>query len=462
MIGSKPPMAKNYNRHISRIGLIGPISLIFVLALSFAPSPVWAGCCVCGYDEGASIDEENDVEACYHTMSKETCGDTSSNYGSWIRNFSLWVFIGGTVPLKVCTWESQSCKTTGKWGKYCPDVTNTSGGSNDPNFNIVAVTRAPIQFTPQVTIPGTKFIAGKPIDIESATIARYIAGLYYFIISSIGILAVVGIMIGGFQYLMAAGSPEKITQAKTSITSAIIGLIIALTSYLLFSTINPNLVDFTKGIRATEVASEEASFMFSCAAERESSLLVLSQAGGVFKPPADRVIVDNTQVEHPGRLQMDVIARLRDTKLKDWLTKNKYSIVITSAFRTTGNQQELYDCYMKSVKIGGVAYCPYNCTTCNEAARPNCNAPHTTGYAVDVRLKSENVANLCPGNPIMSGVCREFQQKMKDVGFGRFCLEGWHYESPLLPQKSKWCDPLIYNTAQASGGGTGEDSGDSE
>jgi type IV secretory pathway VirB2 component (pilin) len=43
-----------------------------------------------------------------------------------------------------------------------------------------------------------------------------------------GILAVVLLIVNGYQYLMSAGAPEKISKAKTGLLQAIVGLAIAL------------------------------------------------------------------------------------------------------------------------------------------------------------------------------------------------------------------------------------------
>jgi len=71
----------------------------------------------------------------------------------------------------------------------------------------------------------------------------YINVIYKFFISLIGILATVMIMYGGFKWVLAAGNESIIGQAKETITSAIIGLCLALLSYLILFTINPALVE---------------------------------------------------------------------------------------------------------------------------------------------------------------------------------------------------------------------------
>ncbi len=74
-------------------------------------------------------------------------------------------------------------------------------------------------------------------------ISEYISVFYRFFIGVVGIFAVAMIMWGGIKWLIASGNTEKISQAKDNITSAIIGVVIALVSYVLLNTINPMILD---------------------------------------------------------------------------------------------------------------------------------------------------------------------------------------------------------------------------
>ncbi len=75
-------------------------------------------------------------------------------------------------------------------------------------------------------------------------IAEYIAAIYKYAIGVTGILAGIMIVIGGLIWLTAGGAAERISAAKSFIETALIGLAIALTSYLLLYAINPQLVEF--------------------------------------------------------------------------------------------------------------------------------------------------------------------------------------------------------------------------
>ena len=51
------------------------------------------------------------------------------------------------------------------------------------------------------------------------------------IIGVVGLLAVVFILVGGFQMATSAGNPAKVAKAKNTILYAVIGLVVALLSY---------------------------------------------------------------------------------------------------------------------------------------------------------------------------------------------------------------------------------------
>ncbi|PIT94902.1 hypothetical protein COT98_01735 [Candidatus Falkowbacteria bacterium CG10_big_fil_rev_8_21_14_0_10_39_9] len=105
---------------------------------------------------------------------------------------------------------------------------------------------APITFTPQVTIPGSKFIANASTTLDNSTapIAKYISAFYNYGVGIIGILAAMMLMIGGIIWLTAAGSSTKIEQAKSFIGSSLTGMALVLTAFILLKTINPDLVIF--------------------------------------------------------------------------------------------------------------------------------------------------------------------------------------------------------------------------
>lgn len=78
--------------------------------------------------------------------------------------------------------------------------------------------------------------------VRAETIAQYIAAVYNWAIGVAVTLSMVMVVVGGFQYLVARGNASAIGAAKSRITNAIVGLVLALGSYTILNTINPQLV----------------------------------------------------------------------------------------------------------------------------------------------------------------------------------------------------------------------------
>jgi len=60
----------------------------------------------------------------------------------------------------------------------------------------------------------------------SGTISTTIKNIVFMLSSIIGVIAVIMIIIGGFKYITAGGDSSKVSSAKSTITYAIVGLII--------------------------------------------------------------------------------------------------------------------------------------------------------------------------------------------------------------------------------------------
>jgi len=116
----------------------------------------------------------------------------------------------------------------------------------------------------QVSIPGLGKISGTGLDYCVKGFPEYIKSIYNLFIGIVGFLAVIMIMAGGFQWLIAAGNAQKISGAKTTIISAIMGLVLALGSYSILSWVNPRLTvlklelpEITKTGEATDTCNKK-------------------------------------------------------------------------------------------------------------------------------------------------------------------------------------------------------------
>ena len=75
---------------------------------------------------------------------------------------------------------------------------------------------------------------------------NFLVWLFPLMLASAMVLAVLMIIFAGFQWMAGAVSPPQVEEAKKKIWAAVIGLTLALTSFLILKTINPDLVSLRK------------------------------------------------------------------------------------------------------------------------------------------------------------------------------------------------------------------------
>lgn len=83
--------------------------------------------------------------------------------------------------------------------------------------------------------------------IKNTQLPDYLNMIYKILIGLAGVLAVIMIFYGGVQYMTTDAMGKK-QQGRETIKNAILGLLLALGSYVILNTINPKLLNFTFGI----------------------------------------------------------------------------------------------------------------------------------------------------------------------------------------------------------------------
>lgn len=104
--------------------------------------------------------------------------------------------------------------------------------------------------TVAIVAPHVGFAGQIPIDLKFQILSQgrvrdladYLGLVFQYAVGVAGIFAVALIMWGGMKWIFAGGDTGKVGEAQKTIQSAVIGLILALGSYLLLNTINPKLV----------------------------------------------------------------------------------------------------------------------------------------------------------------------------------------------------------------------------
>lgn len=98
------------------------------------------------------------------------------------------------------------------------------------------------------------YVAPTPPEISYSGPAEYIKSLYNWGIGIVGILALVQLIRGGILY-MVSGAIDQKNAGKDHIQNALIGLGLALASYLILNTINPTLLELKEPTIQTNFGS---------------------------------------------------------------------------------------------------------------------------------------------------------------------------------------------------------------
>lgn len=97
-----------------------------------------------------------------------------------------------------------------------------------------------------VKIPGLKFTDPTRVggNIEVNFIGEYVEALYRWMIYAAAIVAVVLMMIGGLQWMLAGGNAAGVGKAKKRIADAITGLVLILAAYTIAFLVDPETTKF--------------------------------------------------------------------------------------------------------------------------------------------------------------------------------------------------------------------------
>lgn len=107
----------------------------------------------------------------------------------------------------------------------------------------VSTTRSAVIPVLNVPIPGLTFAAPtkKGDNIVVNFLSTYINAIYKLLIGASIAIAIVMLMIGGFQYSFGAVSTAQIEAAKERIRNAVVGLVLLFGTFILLYTVNPQL-----------------------------------------------------------------------------------------------------------------------------------------------------------------------------------------------------------------------------
>ena len=301
-----------------------------------------------------------------------------------------------------------------------------------------------------------KFII-KPVDfgtdpryLNSPFLTDYIAQVYKYAVTVTTVLATIVIIFAGVLWITSAGNMEQIGRAKKMIARAFTGLLLAVGSYTILWTINPQLVEFgsLKILRVSEVDITET-------AEEEDNATYTGEIAGL-KPSWDAQTFDcKKRDEAPYNIPVGVVdpktlhtftscpnegavikggkftltKEMGDAlcKVAAYLYARDYKLLIGSSYRSFDKQVENW--CEKGAK---------NYPDVNERKKFNAvpgYSNHGHGIAVDVKLLDANNKPLtsmdskdqCETDPAaVETLAKAFYAT--DPKFVRLETEIWHFE----------------------------------
>jgi len=321
-----------------------------------------------------------------------------------------------------------------------------------PGTEVAPPPPAPKPFiTPKLNVPIPDLTFSKILDkgerLEVNFLADYISAIYKFLLGVTATIAIVMIMIGGFQYVLSAGGFGDLKKGKERIKNAITGLILLIGVTLILTTVNPQLVLF-KPLSVSYIRREEILF----SSEEDSTRAVELPQG--FRAPVGKNIRGGKKImdEVPANLANKV-----EEAAKTLQTSNtNYGLYITDSFRSIEEQMNtaLRHCINppaprsstcdKKLGVKNPCTCnhkPGQSNACMLLDGDPRNCAHTTGAALDVwGQKIDEKGNWQKGVPTIqkclddiaackSDPCQKAViDAMKKAGFCVLNSEPWHFE----------------------------------
>lgn len=83
----------------------------------------------------------------------------------------------------------------------------------------------------------------KPQTVKTP-LPDYVKYIFNFFIATAGLIGFVALVVAGIRYLTSSGNVERLRKAKKQFIAALLGILLLLFSFLILTTINPELITF--------------------------------------------------------------------------------------------------------------------------------------------------------------------------------------------------------------------------
>lgn len=77
---------------------------------------------------------------------------------------------------------------------------------------------------------------------QGQELPQFIKYIFMFSLGIVGLVGMVAVIMGGFDYVTSSGNPQKAAEGKNKIVSALLGLLLLLGSWILLNLVNPDLL----------------------------------------------------------------------------------------------------------------------------------------------------------------------------------------------------------------------------
>ena len=272
-------------------------------------------------------------------------------------------------------------------------------------------TSDPVPVTPQTETPATgsdTYNLLAPIggmNTAPDNMGDYFNKIFLIVIGLCGALAVVMLIIGGIQY-MGEDSVFGKTKAKEQITSAILGLVIALVAYALLNTINPELLG-GKGVAIKQLSVEIQDEIETSPWEGTSS-----GDNSALCPEG------YTNVTTPGTPSSINVCKSISSNLTKLLAAAKTANIILSG---SGSRN-----FNEQTAMWNEKKCnPPGTVNCNKIVAKPGTSMHESGMAIDFRCDNKAI-----GKQDYSNKCVVWLAKNAiNYGFKNLPGEAWHWST---------------------------------
>lgn len=253
-------------------------------------------------------------------------------------------------------------------------------------FGIIPHVLAASAFVPLAGIPGLT----QNVTANTAGLAGFFNNLYKYLIGIAATLAVIQIIWSGIKIAFNQDNVSTITDSKGHITQAILGLVIVLSPVVVFSIINPSILNLSLNLPKIDLTTKTAA-PSNTAASTASAVTGCTPQNG----PASGTLLTTCTASDVATANKEAQQFLTDNKCTKGNGKNGVAFPGTTSGCTTAKPNGSTPGATTCTGASAVAYCSPIVTVPYEAKS---NDAIDRYYIENYLSDSGNFVNACTGN----------------------------------------------------------------